>query len=151
MLLWIFLLIEGISTLREVDCFKASDVSISNGQVRAPTRGLNSNLTFSSRPPSCLKWMPQIAENGNKSLEENSDQNRHIVNGNGSSKSHMPSFTGEFWDNSAFNSTKTESEDEIMFSTSNGLESQVYIKVGKFTCKLWSTDTYTDTWYDTDT
>lgn len=125
-------MIEGLSTLREVGSFKASDVS--NGQVTPPTRGLDSNLTFLSRPPS--KWMPQIAENGNKSLEENCDQNRHIVNGNGSSKSYMPSFTSEFWDSSAFNSTKTESEDEMMFSTTNGLESQVYINVCKFTCKL---------------
>jgi hypothetical protein len=68
--------------------------------------------------------MPQIAENGIQSLEANCDQTTNLVNENGSSKSHIPRFTNEFWDNSAFNAQKTEIEDEIMFSTSNGLESQ---------------------------
>ncbi|CAK8565148.1 unnamed protein product [Lathyrus sativus] len=70
-------------------------------------------LNFSSMPSTCLKRMPQIAENRIQSLEANGD----------SKTQHMPSFTNEFWDNSSFNAQKTETEDEIMFSTSNGLES----------------------------
>ncbi|PNX94779.1 transcription factor bHLH130-like protein, partial [Trifolium pratense] len=76
-------------------------------------------LNFSSRPR-----MPQIAENGVQSIEANCDQTTNLVNENGNSKCHIPSFTNEFWDNSSFNAQKTEIEDEIMFSTSNGLESQ---------------------------
>ncbi|KAK7323252.1 hypothetical protein VNO77_26717 [Canavalia gladiata] len=112
-----------LAALREVGSFKASDVS--NGQASASTSGLHhATLTFSSRPSPCLKRMPQIAENGNECLEENCDQSRNLVNDNGSSKCYMPSFTSEFWDSSSFHAQKTESEDEIMFSTSNGLESQ---------------------------
>ncbi|KAK7401521.1 hypothetical protein VNO78_13067 [Psophocarpus tetragonolobus] len=111
-----------LAAFREVGNFKANDVS--NGQATASTSGLHSTLTFSSRPSSSLKRMPQIAENGNESLEENCDQNRNLVNDNGSSKCYIPSFTSEFWDNSALNAPKTENEDEIMFSSSNGLESQ---------------------------
>lgn len=125
----IFLLIEGLAILREVGSFKGSDV-VSNGQaIAAPTRGLHGTLNFSSRPSSCLKRMPLIAESGNESLEANCDQSSNLVNDNGSSKCHMPSFTSEFWDNSAFSAQKSESEDEIMFSTTNGLESQVHVKV----------------------
>ncbi|KAK2440359.1 transcription factor bHLH122 [Trifolium repens] len=68
--------------------------------------------------------MPQIAENGIQRIEANCDQTTNLVNENGSSKCHIPIFTNEFRDNSAFNAQKTEIEDEIMFSTSNGLESQ---------------------------
>lgn len=93
-------------TLREVESFKANGIS-------------NGTLNFSSRPSTCLKRMPQIAENGIQSLESNCDQTINLVNENGSSK-----FTNEFWDNSAFNAHKTENEDEIMFSTTNGLDSQ---------------------------
>lgn len=108
LVLWIFLLIEGFATLtlREVESFKANGIS-------------NGTLNFSSRPSTCLKRMPQIAENGIQSLESNCDQTINLVNENGSSK-----FTNEFWDNSAFNAHKTENEDEIMFSTTNGLDSQ---------------------------
>ncbi|RDX61658.1 Transcription factor bHLH130, partial [Mucuna pruriens] len=113
---------NDLAALREVGSFKANDVS--NGQATASTSGLHGTLTFSSRPSSCLKRMPQIAENGNESLEENCDQSRNLVNDNGSSKCYIPSFTSEFWDSSAFNAPKTECEDEIMFSTSNALESQ---------------------------
>ncbi|KAG4950592.1 hypothetical protein AAZX31_15G253700 [Glycine max] len=114
---------NDLAALREVGSFKDNDVS--NGQATASTSGLHSSLTFSSRSSSCLKQMPpQIAENGNESLEENYDQSRNLVNDNGSSKCYIPSFTNEFWESSAFNAPKTENEDEIMFSTSNGLESQ---------------------------
>ncbi|KAK7243603.1 hypothetical protein RIF29_38409 [Crotalaria pallida] len=62
----------------------------------------------------------QIDENENESLEENCDQSRNLVYGNGSCKCYMPSFTGEFWEDSAFNNQKTATE-EIMISTSNAL------------------------------
>ncbi|CAJ1958425.1 unnamed protein product [Sphenostylis stenocarpa] len=114
--------LNDLAALREVGSFKANDVS--NGQAAASTSGLNSSLTFSSRPSSSLKRMPQIAENGNGSLEENCDQSGNIVNENGNSNFYIPSFTNEFWESSSFNAPKTESDDEIMFSTSNGLESQ---------------------------
>ncbi|KAG4398999.1 hypothetical protein AAZX31_08G151300 [Glycine max] len=113
---------NDLAALREVGSFKADDVS--NGLVTASTGGLHSSHTFSSRPSSCLKRLPQIAENGNESLEENCDQSRNLVNDNGSSKCYIPSFTNELWESSAFNAPKTENEDEIMFSTSNILESQ---------------------------
>ncbi|KAJ1434375.1 Myc-type, basic helix-loop-helix [Sesbania bispinosa] len=98
------------NALRGVGSFKAGDVS--NGQATG---------TASSRLSSCMKWMPQIAENGNESLEAN----RNLVNDNSSSKCYMPMpcFTSEFWESSS-TAQKTESEDEIMFSASNGLESQ---------------------------
>lgn len=113
---------NDLAALREVGSFEANDVS--NGQANASTSGLHGTLAFPSRPSSCLKRMPQIAENGNEILEENCDQSRNIENDNGSSRCYIPSFTSEFWDSSAFNAPKTESEDEIMFSTSNVLESQ---------------------------
>ncbi|WJX31010.1 hypothetical protein P8452_19492 [Trifolium repens] len=103
--------VEGLATLRELGSFKANEVS-------------NGTLNFSSRPSTCLKRMPQIAENGIQSQEANCGQTTNLVNENGSSKCHIPSFNNEFWDNSAFNAQKTEIEDEIMFSTSNGLASQ---------------------------
>ncbi|GAU12687.1 hypothetical protein TSUD_121790 [Trifolium subterraneum] len=103
--------VEGLATLRELGSFKANEVS-------------NGTLNFSSRPSTCLKRMPQIAENGIQTIEANCDQTTNLVNENGNSKYHIPSFTNEFWDNSTFNAQKTEIEDEIMFSTSNGLESQ---------------------------
>ncbi|KAL2330844.1 hypothetical protein Fmac_018425 [Flemingia macrophylla] len=111
-----------LAALREVGSFKANDVS--NGQATASTSGLHGSFSFPSRPSSCLKRMPQIAEIGNESIDENCNQSRNLVNDSGSSKCYIPSFTGEFWDSPAFNAPKTESEDEIMFSTSNGLESQ---------------------------
>lgn len=119
-----FVFIIDLAALREVGSFKANDVS--NGHATASTSGFHGALTFSSKPSSCLNRMPKIAENGNESLEENCDQSRNLINDNGSSKCYMPSFTSEFWDNSPFNAPKTESEDEIMFSTSNVLESQVH-------------------------
>ncbi|CAJ2639203.1 unnamed protein product [Trifolium pratense] len=99
-------IVEDLATLRELGSFKANEVS-------------NGTLNFSSRPR-----MPQIAENGVQSIEANCGQTTNLVNENGSSKCHIPSFTNEFWDNSSFNAQKTEIEDEIMFSTSNGMESQ---------------------------
>lgn len=93
--------------MREVGSFRASDVS--------------------SLPSSCLKRMTQIDENENESLEANCDQSRNLVNDNGNSKCYMPSFTSELRDGSAYNVQKAASEnDEIMFSTSNALELQVY-------------------------
>ncbi|XP_015936790.1 transcription factor bHLH130 [Arachis duranensis] len=87
------------NALREVERFRSNDVS-------------------SNRSSSCLKRMPQIAEYENESHEGN------LVNDNGSSKYYVPSFTGEVWDASSFNSQKAASADEIMFSASTALESQ---------------------------
>jgi len=127
-----FLFVVDLAALREVGAFKGNDVS--NGQATtASTSGLSSSLAFSSRPSSCLKQMPQIAENGNESLEENCDQSRILVDEDGNSKFCIPSFTSEIWESSSFNAPKTESDDEIMFSSSNGLESQVHNKVCEYT------------------
>ncbi|XP_027342489.1 transcription factor bHLH130-like [Abrus precatorius] len=112
---------NDLAALREVGSFKASDVT--NRQANASTSGLHGTLIFSSRPSSCMKRMPQIAENGNESLEENCVQSRNLVNDSGNSRCYIPNFS-EIWDTSAFTAQKSESEDEIMFSTSNGLESQ---------------------------
>ncbi|CAI8596195.1 unnamed protein product [Vicia faba] len=89
---------NGLTSLRED----------SNGQET-----IHGTLNFSSMPSTCLKRLPQIDENGIQIIEANGDSKSH----------HMPSFTNEFWDNSSFNAEKTETEDEIMFSTSTGLES----------------------------
>ncbi|QHN97253.1 Transcription factor [Arachis hypogaea] len=103
------------NALREVERFRSNDVS--NGQPTA--------LSFSSnRSSSCLKRMPQIAEYENESHEGTIDQSRNLVNENDSSKYYVPSFTGEVWDASSFNSQKAASADEIMFSASTALESQ---------------------------
>lgn len=122
-----FLFLVDLAALREVDAFKANDVS--NRQATTSTSGYSGSLAFSSRPSSCLKKMPQIAENEN----ENCDQSRILVNEDGNSKFYIPSFTTEIWESSSFNAPKTESDDEIMFSTSNALESQVHNKVCEFT------------------
>ena len=75
--------------------------------------------------------MPQIAESGNEGLEPNCVENRNLGNDNsGSAKCYMPRFTSDFWDGSAFNASKTASNNgEIMFSTSNALEAQVKQKI----------------------
>lgn len=113
---------NDLAALREVGGFKGNDVS--NRQAITSTSGLSSSLAFSSRPSSGLKQMPQIAEDGKESLQENCDQSRILVNEDGDSKFYIPSFTTDIWETSSFNAPKTESDDEIMFSTSNGLESQ---------------------------
>nr|AFK48367.1 unknown [Lotus japonicus] len=115
----------GVSNCSNLIRQKSSPAGFfSNANGFAATSGLNGTENFSSRlPSSCLTRMPQIAENRNESLEINCDQS-NLENYNSSSKSYMPSFTSEIWDNSAFHSQKTECEDEIVFSTSNGLESQ---------------------------
>jgi len=126
-----FLFLVDLAALREVGGFKGNDVS--NRQAITSTSGLSSSLAFSSRPSSGLKQMPQIAEDGKESLQENCDQSRILVNEDGDSKFYIPSFTTDIWETSSFNAPKTESDDEIMFSTSNGLESQVHSKVCEFT------------------
>ncbi|KAI4333161.1 hypothetical protein L6164_018001 [Bauhinia variegata] len=110
---------NGFAGLREGASFRARDVT--NGQSDASTSGLNSHMKFSS----CSRRMPQIAENGNESMESSCVDSRNLGNDNGSSKCFVPSFTSDFWDSSAFNGQKTASDnDEIMFSTSGALETQ---------------------------
>nr|AGV54856.1 hypothetical protein [Phaseolus vulgaris] len=111
---------NGSAPWTEIGTFKAEDSS--NGLVTASTGGLHSSHTFSSRPFSCSKRLPQIAENGNESLQENCDPRRNLVNDKGGSKCYIPSFTHELWESFSFNAPKTENEDGIMFSTSNILE-----------------------------
>lgn len=78
--------------------------------------------------------MPQIAESGNETLVEEATcvQSRNLRNDNNGS--YVPSFTSEFWDgSSSFNDSKSGSDnDEIMFSTSDGFETQVYILAPSF-------------------
>ncbi|KAE9584893.1 hypothetical protein Lal_00024245 [Lupinus albus] len=112
-----------LEALREVGSFRVSNVS--NGQTTASTTGLHRTLAFQSKPSSCLNRIPQIDENENERLEANCEQNRNLVNDNGSSDFYMPSFSNEFWEDSEFNAQKTAIEEhEIMFSASNALESQ---------------------------
>ncbi|KAI4323380.1 hypothetical protein L6164_022992 [Bauhinia variegata] len=110
---------NGFSALKEGGSFRACDVT--NGQSSASTSGLNGNMKLSS----CSRRMPQIAENGNESMEAAScvEGRKLQGNDNGSSKCFMPSFTSDFWDNSVFNGQKPASDnDEIMFS--DALETQ---------------------------
>ncbi|KAF7835995.1 Transcription factor bHLH130 [Senna tora] len=107
---------NGFAAWRDVGNFRACDVS--NGQAStSSTSGLNgttTNLAFSSRPSSCSTHLPQIAENGNETLEEAPCVEARNDNGsNGKSSSYMPNFTSDFWDN-----------DEIMFPTSEAFETQ---------------------------
>ncbi|XP_061349045.1 transcription factor bHLH130-like [Gastrolobium bilobum] len=114
---------NGLAALREVGSFRACDVS--NGQATTSTSGLHGTLNMSSRPSSCSIRMPQIVENGNEGMEANCVESRNQGNNNGSSKCYMPSFTSDFWDGSSFSAPKTESNNsEIIFSTSNALETQ---------------------------
>ncbi|KAI4333129.1 hypothetical protein L6164_017972 [Bauhinia variegata] len=111
--------VAGFAGLREGASFRACDVT--NGQSTASTSRLNGHMNFSS----CSGRMPQIAENGNESMESSCVDSRNLGNDNGSSKCFMPSFTSDFWKSSAFNGQKTASDnDEIMFSTSGALETQ---------------------------
>ncbi|CAJ2657369.1 unnamed protein product [Trifolium pratense] len=111
--------VEDLATLRELGSFKANEVS-------------NGTLNFSSRPR-----MPQIAENGVQSIEANCDQTTNLVNENGNSKCHIPSFTNEFWDNSSFNAQKTEIEDEIISSTKISSSMEKFLQVqGSVPCKI---------------
>ncbi|MED6140028.1 hypothetical protein PIB30_089348 [Stylosanthes scabra] len=114
------------NALREAESFRTIDVS--NEQPTASSSALHAHgaLSFSpNRPSSCLKRMPQISEYENEIHEGTTDQSiRNLVNDNGSFKCYVPSFIGEFWSASAFNSQKAASADEIMFSASNALESK---------------------------
>ncbi|XP_028799864.1 transcription factor bHLH130-like [Neltuma alba] len=106
-------------------------------QAATSTSGLNGALTFSSEPSSsCPRRMPQIAENGNETLELQEEQEedeartcvetRNLRNDNGSQqKSYVPSFTSDLWEGSSFTAHKTASDsNEFLFSTSDALETQ---------------------------
>ncbi|XP_028774370.1 transcription factor bHLH130 isoform X2 [Neltuma alba] len=121
---------NGFATWRDVGSFSACD-HVSNGQASTSVSGLNDNtLAFSSKPSSCSKHLPDIAEDGNETLEEATcvDGRRNLTNDrNGNNtECYIPSFTSDFWDGPSFNDTKTASDnDELMFSTtSNGFETQ---------------------------
>lgn len=115
------------SVHNEIGSFRRCDVS--NGQATASTSELHGTLNFSSRPS-------QIAKFEHESLQANCVENGNIANNNnGSTKCYMPSFNNDFWDASTINTSKTTRNNyEIMFSTSNDLETQDsefgYQKVG---------------------
>ncbi|RDX67725.1 Transcription factor bHLH130 [Mucuna pruriens] len=128
-----FVLIANLAALRDVASFRGCDVS--NGQAITSTSGLHGTLNMSSRPSSCSTRMPQIAENGNEGVEATCVESRNLRNYNSSTKSYMPSFTTDLWDDSAFSASKTASNSgEISFSTSNDMDIQDedfgYQKVG---------------------
>ncbi|XP_058745633.1 transcription factor bHLH130-like [Vicia villosa] len=82
----------------------------------------NGTMNFSSTQSSCSISMPQIVENDEQeALQPNCIKNKNI------GKYYMPSFefTSDCWDSSTFNVPKTSTMNgEIMFSTSNALETQ---------------------------
>lgn len=113
----------------------------SNGQASTSASGLTENtMAFSSRQSSCSRQLPDIAEDGNESLEEETcgDRRRNLRNDNNGSNNntdcYMPNFTNDFWDGPSFNGTKTANDnDELMFTTtSNGFETQVHNNVCTF-------------------
>ena len=107
--------------MRELESLRAT-----NGQSTCtPTAsGLNGNMSFSSRPSACSRRMPQIAENGNASMERSCVESRNLGNDNGISKSYMSNFTNDLWEGSVFQKSGSDI-DEIMFSTSDASETQV--------------------------
>ena len=115
-----------------------------NGQASTSASGLNENtLAFSSRP-SCSRQLPDIAEDGNETLEEETcgDRRSNLRNdsngSNNNTECYIPNFTNDFWDG-PFSDTKTASDnDEIMFTTttSNGFETQVHNNVFIF-CRIF--------------
>ncbi|XP_058747089.1 transcription factor bHLH130-like [Vicia villosa] len=73
----------------------------------------NDTMNFSYRQSSCTVNMPQIVENGQHEARKNIG------------KCYMPSFTNEYLATSTFSAPKTSTNNgEIMFSTSNALETQ---------------------------
>lgn len=127
---------NDFATWRDVGGFRACG-HVSNGQASTSASGLNENstLAFSSRPSSCSRQLPDIAEDGNETLEEETcvDSRRNLRNDNNGNSSnnnntecYIPSFTSDFWDGPSFNDTKTASDnDELMFTTtSNGFETK---------------------------
>ncbi|CAK8561009.1 unnamed protein product [Lathyrus sativus] len=73
----------------------------------------NGSMNFSSTQSSCSINMPLIVQNDEHEARKNIG------------KCYMPSFTTDCWDSSTFNPPKTSTiNGEIMFSTSNALETQ---------------------------
>lgn len=110
----------GFGGWEDVGSYRGCDIS----KGRAST----SALTFSSRPSSsCSTQLPHIAETGNETLEAATcGRNLRDDNNGGNMKCYVPSFTGDFWDGSAFTDPKTASDnDDIMFSALDAFETQV--------------------------
>ncbi|KAI9081445.1 hypothetical protein K1719_036591 [Acacia pycnantha] len=123
---------NGFAAWRDVGSFRGCD-HVSNGQASTSASGLNENntLAFSSGPSSCSRQLPDIAEDGNETLEEETcvDTIRDLRNdnngNNNNTECYIPNFTSDFWDGPSFNDTKTASDNELMFTTtSNGFETQ---------------------------
>ncbi|KAK4253671.1 hypothetical protein QN277_010316 [Acacia crassicarpa] len=125
---------NDFATWRDVGSFRGCD-HVSNGQAPTSASVLDekNTLTFSSRPSSCSRQLPDIAEDANETLEEETcvDTRRNLRNdnngnNNNNTECYIPSITSDFWDGTSFNDTKTASDnDELMFTTtSNGFETQ---------------------------
>ncbi|KAJ7982182.1 Transcription factor bHLH130 family [Quillaja saponaria] len=115
---------NGFAALRDVGSFRACNVT--NGEASSTsTSRFKDHISFSCRPSSSSRLMPQIAEIGNESIEASTHEGSSLRNGNGSSKCYIPKLSNESWEGSAFNGLKpTRDNDSIMFSISNALETQ---------------------------
>ncbi|GFY92167.1 basic helix-loop-helix (bHLH) DNA-binding superfamily protein [Actinidia rufa] len=87
-----------------------------NGKA-SPTKRLNGHINFSSGPPSCSRFMPQIDENGN---ESSSPENRHLGSGNSTNGIYVPSSQN----NTGFTGLKRNRYGDQKFSGFNSFESQ---------------------------
>nr|WQQ41801.1 bHLH59 protein [Camellia japonica] len=100
------------------------DVGNGTDGKESATSRLNDHINFSSGPASCSRFMPQITENGNESIEATSQMNGHLGNSNSSSRFFVPSFENESWNDSGFTGLKRSRDgDEVKFSGFNALES----------------------------
>ncbi|XP_059651820.1 transcription factor bHLH130-like [Cornus florida] len=95
-------------------------------EVSPSTSRLNDHMKFSSGPSSCLRFMPQIAENGNECTGVGSFENGHLGNGNDNSNRHYaPGFPNSSWNDSTFSGLKRSRDGNAkMFSSFNSVETQ---------------------------
>ncbi|CAL5336743.1 unnamed protein product [Camellia sinensis] len=100
------------------------DVGNGTDGKESATSRLNDHINFSSWPASCSRFMPEINENGNESIEATSQMNGHLGNSNSGNRFFVPSFENESWNDSGFTGLKRSRDgDEVKFSGFNALES----------------------------
>ncbi|CAK8561007.1 unnamed protein product [Lathyrus sativus] len=106
--------------------FLASENYVTETNIDSSTKNCSNLIRHKTSPPGFFSNyllhndtinMPQIVQN--ETLQPSCINSKNI------GKWYMPSFTSNSWDSSTFNATKTSTiNGEIMFSTSNALESQ---------------------------
>ncbi|PSS10008.1 Transcription factor bHLH130 like [Actinidia chinensis var. chinensis] len=105
---------NGFAVMRDAGNFRVGNGT--NGKA-SPTKRLNDHINFSSGPPTCSRFMPQIGENGN---ESSSPENGHLGNGNSTNGIYVPSSQND----TGFTGLKRNRDGEESFSGFNAFESQ---------------------------